>query len=355
MTPRPQDDRGKSCLGRGLQPLPGGGGIFKSAAVEVLRQERRLLSTGDITKIALERGFLQVQGKTPDATMASALYTDVRKKADASIFIRPTEGLFGLREWLEEGFYPEGMEAYADGAVYENFGGRKRNGGSSHSHHSSHNHNNHHHHREHHRGGDHHAAAPSSQQPLPPQAAPSRATPGRASKSRAAALWQAESTDYYLSDDDNRDGHDGEYRGSSRRQHSSSFQELSGARDYPFAGSLSSKQSNNTAMQTYGSTNGAYQPPSAKKPRLEIPDSATGNPDLHGAAAAAQGGEPPITPQEDGLIGLHASEACSPRSGAANGIINGIDLSLHGIGLGPNRGKPSLVVDISPAMEVCCC
>ena len=30
--------------------MAGGGGIFKSAAVEVLRRERRLMTTGEITK-----------------------------------------------------------------------------------------------------------------------------------------------------------------------------------------------------------------------------------------------------------------------------------------------------------------
>ncbi len=28
---------------------------------------------------------------------------------------RPQEGLFGLREWMEEGFYPEGWEGPPDG------------------------------------------------------------------------------------------------------------------------------------------------------------------------------------------------------------------------------------------------
>lgn len=72
--------------------------------MEVLRQERRLLSTGDITKIALDRGFLQVQGKTPDATMASALYTDVRKKADASIFIRCVSNFAATNDAFQLGF-----------------------------------------------------------------------------------------------------------------------------------------------------------------------------------------------------------------------------------------------------------
>ncbi len=39
-----------------------------------------------ITKLAFERGLVSCQGKTPDATMASALNTDV-KKASAK-FIR---------------------------------------------------------------------------------------------------------------------------------------------------------------------------------------------------------------------------------------------------------------------------
>ena len=40
----------KTSLGRGVRPLQGGGGIFKSAAVAVLRTERRLMTTGEITK-----------------------------------------------------------------------------------------------------------------------------------------------------------------------------------------------------------------------------------------------------------------------------------------------------------------
>ena len=80
-------------------PPPQAGGIFKGAAVAVLRQEKRLMSTGEVTRIALARGLFQCNGKTPEATMASALYTDVKRKEDKSLFTRPEEGLFGLREW----------------------------------------------------------------------------------------------------------------------------------------------------------------------------------------------------------------------------------------------------------------
>lgn len=36
----------------------------------------------------MECGLIKVQGKTPEATMASALYTDVKKKLDKSVFTR---------------------------------------------------------------------------------------------------------------------------------------------------------------------------------------------------------------------------------------------------------------------------
>ena len=43
----------KTALGQGVDMLKGGGGIFKSAAVTVLRQDRRLLTTAEITKYAI--------------------------------------------------------------------------------------------------------------------------------------------------------------------------------------------------------------------------------------------------------------------------------------------------------------
>lgn len=50
----------------------------------------------------MKRGLITCNGKTPDATMASALYTDLKRRDINSLFIRPHEGLFGLREWTSE-------------------------------------------------------------------------------------------------------------------------------------------------------------------------------------------------------------------------------------------------------------
>ncbi|GIL62151.1 hypothetical protein Vafri_16422 [Volvox africanus] len=82
--------------------IPLTGGIFKNAAFEVLKQEERLMTSGEITKLAMERRLLRCTGKTPENTMASALYTEVRKKANTTVFIKPKEGLFGLKAWLSE-------------------------------------------------------------------------------------------------------------------------------------------------------------------------------------------------------------------------------------------------------------
>ena len=44
-------------------------------------------AAGEITKLAVERKLLRCTGKTPENTMASALYTEVRKKAGTTVFI----------------------------------------------------------------------------------------------------------------------------------------------------------------------------------------------------------------------------------------------------------------------------
>lgn len=101
------DDGKKNSSGgrRGKSGKGSGGGIFKAAAVSILQEERRLMSTGDIAKLALRRGLIKCSGKTPEATMASALYTDIKRKVGESTFIRPREGLFGLKAWEEKYMY----------------------------------------------------------------------------------------------------------------------------------------------------------------------------------------------------------------------------------------------------------
>ena len=69
---------------------------------------------GEIARLAMKRGLINCNGKTPDATMASALYTDLKRRDVNSIFIRPHEGLFGLREWTteENGHFEVGAQSH---------------------------------------------------------------------------------------------------------------------------------------------------------------------------------------------------------------------------------------------------
>jgi hypothetical protein len=65
------------------------------------------MATGEICKLALEWGLLKCSGKTPEATMASSLYGDIKRNDGASMFFRPSGGMFGLKEWIKQGLFPE--------------------------------------------------------------------------------------------------------------------------------------------------------------------------------------------------------------------------------------------------------
>ena len=64
------------------------------------------MATGEICKLALEWGLLKCTGKTPEATMASSLYGDIKRNDGGSVFYRPRGGMFGLKEWIEQERHP---------------------------------------------------------------------------------------------------------------------------------------------------------------------------------------------------------------------------------------------------------
>lgn len=69
-----------------------------AAAEQVLREAGRPLHYADITELALEQGYLQSAGATPQNTMRARLSVDVRDNP-RSIFRRTARGVFGLAEW----------------------------------------------------------------------------------------------------------------------------------------------------------------------------------------------------------------------------------------------------------------
>jgi hypothetical protein len=51
---------------------------FLSAAISVLRDTGREMTTKELVKEVLDRGLVSTSGKSPDATLASKLYVCVR-------------------------------------------------------------------------------------------------------------------------------------------------------------------------------------------------------------------------------------------------------------------------------------
>ncbi len=80
---------------------------YLDAAYTILKTAGRPLHFDDITQRALAQKLIAPQGLTPDATMASRLYTDT--KQPDSRFVRAGHGRFGLVQWQ-----PKGIDAHVD-------------------------------------------------------------------------------------------------------------------------------------------------------------------------------------------------------------------------------------------------
>ena len=72
---------------------------LKDAAVEVLRQANQPLSAKELVAAAIEKGlWTPGEGKTPEATLAAAIYTEINKKGSAARFQKAEAGKFALRQ-----------------------------------------------------------------------------------------------------------------------------------------------------------------------------------------------------------------------------------------------------------------
>ncbi len=71
---------------------------FKGIAYEILKEAGKPLHSDEITKIALQRGWLKTAGKTPAATMNALLVVDTNKKGPKSLFKKTGPSTFALNE-----------------------------------------------------------------------------------------------------------------------------------------------------------------------------------------------------------------------------------------------------------------
>lgn len=71
---------------------------LRNAAIKVLHDARTALRPEEITERMLSEGLWETTGKTPAATVAARLYSDIKKNGEASPFRLVAPGTFSLRE-----------------------------------------------------------------------------------------------------------------------------------------------------------------------------------------------------------------------------------------------------------------
>lgn len=69
---------------------------YRYSAIEVLKAEKKPLHYKDITRLALERGLLETEGATPDASMNSQIIIDIKHKGAKSDFIKTDPSTYAL-------------------------------------------------------------------------------------------------------------------------------------------------------------------------------------------------------------------------------------------------------------------
>lgn len=72
---------------------------FLEAAKRVLAEAGTPLTADEITRRALDNGWIEAKGKTPAATMRAGLGTQWNRLGDASEIVKVGRGLWGLAEW----------------------------------------------------------------------------------------------------------------------------------------------------------------------------------------------------------------------------------------------------------------
>ena len=69
---------------------------FKAAAMKILQESKRPLSTAEIYEAAVAQGLIKSSGETPVATMGALIYTDIKKHGEKSPFVKVGRGIFAV-------------------------------------------------------------------------------------------------------------------------------------------------------------------------------------------------------------------------------------------------------------------
>ncbi len=69
---------------------------FRTAAITILSEQETPLHYREITRLALEKGILETEGATPDATMNAEIVTEIKRKGNLSDFIKTAPSTYAL-------------------------------------------------------------------------------------------------------------------------------------------------------------------------------------------------------------------------------------------------------------------
>ncbi len=75
---------------------------FLPAAEKILSEAGKPLHYLEVTKRALEQGWVVSQSKNPASSMYAQIWASIRRDGEASPFVRPSRGFFGLRSWISK-------------------------------------------------------------------------------------------------------------------------------------------------------------------------------------------------------------------------------------------------------------
>lgn len=75
---------------------------YTDAAYEILKNTNEALSSVELVDIALTKKLIETEGKTPEATMWSALYLEGQRKGNKSRFVQIGKDNWALSEWGKE-------------------------------------------------------------------------------------------------------------------------------------------------------------------------------------------------------------------------------------------------------------
>jgi DNA-directed RNA polymerase delta subunit len=72
---------------------------YKQAALFLLERERRPMTAREIVSIAINEGLIESSGKTPDATLAGQIYTEMQRAGEQFPIKLVGPRTYGLKEW----------------------------------------------------------------------------------------------------------------------------------------------------------------------------------------------------------------------------------------------------------------